>query len=145
MLYRFDWHSLFSAPALPVVPLQCRPGFGSRCPDFTVQAKEQQRPHVAAGRHTGCIWQKGERSILSQSRLCCRGSELMVTGALKISRWLPPMVLFPFPWCTAVLSLMLWVPVRPNCRGNLCQLALKVETVAATASGRHWRALRVRD
>lgn len=47
-------------PALTVVPLQRRLGFGPGRPHFALQAEEQQRPHVAGGRYTGCIWEKGD-------------------------------------------------------------------------------------
>lgn len=41
---------LSSVPALTVVPLQFCPGFGIGHPYCTLQAEEQQRPHVAVGR-----------------------------------------------------------------------------------------------
>lgn len=52
-----------SVPALTVVPLQLCPGFGSGCAHCSLQAEEQQRPHVAGGRHAGCIRQKGKSPV----------------------------------------------------------------------------------
>ena len=57
---------LSSVSALTLVSLQLCAGSGSRCPHFALQAEEQQRPHVAGGRHTRCIWQKGDLLLLEE-------------------------------------------------------------------------------
>lgn len=51
------------APALAVVPLQCSPGFGLGRSHFALQDEEQQHPHVAGGRNTGGLREKGDASL----------------------------------------------------------------------------------
>lgn len=59
-----------SVSALSVVPLQLCPGFGPGCPHCSLQAEKQQRPHVAGGRHSGGIWQKGDGFVETGEMIC---------------------------------------------------------------------------
>lgn len=74
--------SLLSAPALAVVSLQCCPGFGPGRPHFALQDEEQQHPHVAGGRNTSSLREKGGASLsfllLKKKRLCCHGNRAVV-------------------------------------------------------------------
>lgn len=66
--------------ALAVVSLQRCPGFSPGRPHFALQDEEQQHPHVAGGRNTGSLREKGGASL---SFLL--GKALMVTRGVCVS------------------------------------------------------------